>query len=135
MSYPVSELGGVDQSVADKLKKAGIRTSAKLLERAKDPKGRKSLSAATGVPESAILDFANLADLMRLRGVANEYAELLAAVGVDTVRDLRNRNPSNLFKAIAQANGKAPRVRLLPSERMVAKWIAEAKTLPPVMTY
>lgn len=135
MSYPVIEIDGVDQHVAEKLKKLGIRTSAALLDRAKDPKGRKALAASTGLPERTILKFANVADLMRLRGVAREYAELLEAVGVDTVRDLRNRNPANLAKAIAHANGKAPRVRLLPSERMVAKWIAEAKTLPPVMTY
>lgn len=135
MSYPVSDIDGVDQHIAEKLKKVGIRTSARLLERAKDPRGRKALAASTGLPDSAILKFANVADLMRLRGVAQEYAELLEAVGVDTVRDLRNRNPANLARAIAQANDKAPRVRLLPSERMIAKWIAEAKTLPPVMTY
>lgn len=135
MPYPVSDIDGVNQHVVEKLKKLGIRTSVTLLDRAKDPKGRKALAASTGIPESTILKFANVADLMRLRGVAQEYAELLEAVGVDTVRDLRNRNPTNLAKALAHANGKAPRVRLLPSERMVAKWISEAKTLPPVMTY
>ncbi|GLK55936.1 putative flap endonuclease-1-like 5' DNA nuclease [Methylopila capsulata] len=135
MPYPILQIEGVGPESAERLKKAGVRTSATLLDRAKDPKGRKTLAAATGIPASLILSFANRADLMRLRGVGGEYADLLAAVGVDTVKDLRNRNLGNLSKAIRHANAQRSLVRLAPSEKVVAKWIEQAKALPPVMTY
>lgn len=135
MSYPILSIDGVCSETAGKLKSVGVRTSSKLLERAKTPKGRKTLAAASGVEETRILRFANMADLMRLKGVGQEYAELLEAAGVDTVKELRNRNVANLTKAMQQANSKKPLVRLLPSEKVVAKWIAQAKTMPPMMMY
>ena len=131
MSYPIASVGLEHHS---KFRAQGIRTTATLLQRAKDPKGRKLLAAATGIGAAEILQAANRADLMRLRGVGEDYARLLEAAGVDTVKALRNRNVANLVKAIAEANtGK--KVQLLPSEKMVAKWISQAKTIPPVMTY
>lgn len=132
MSYPIASVG---TEYADKFKSVGIRTTATLLDRAKTPKGRKSLAAASGIAEPKILRFANMADLMRLRGVGEEYAELLEAAGVDTVKELKNRNVANLTRALAEANARDNLVRLLPSEKMVAKWISQAKSVPPMMTY
>ncbi|MDR4307500.1 DUF4332 domain-containing protein [Chelatococcus sambhunathii] len=132
MSYPIASVG---TEYADRLKSIGIRTTATLLDRAKTPKGRKSLAAASGIAEPKILRFANMADLMRLRGVGEEYAELLEAAGVDTVKELKNRNVANLTRALAEANARDNLVRLLPSEKMVAKWISQAKSMPPMMTY
>lgn len=135
MTYPILKIEGVGPELEKKLKKAGIRTTKTLLERAKDPRGRKAVAAASGIPESQILKFANIADLMRLKGVGAEYSELLEAAGVDTVKELKNRNPANLSRAILDVNAKHGLVRLPPSENTVAKWIAQAKTLPPMMTY
>jgi predicted flap endonuclease-1-like 5' DNA nuclease len=135
MSYPILSIEGVGPQLATKLKAVGVRTTATLLERAKDPKGRKALAAASGIEESRILKFANMADLMRLKGVGEEYAELLEAAGVDTVKELRTRNAGNLTKAIVELNEKKTLVRLLPSEKTVAKWISQAKTMPAMMTY
>jgi predicted flap endonuclease-1-like 5' DNA nuclease len=135
MSYPILSIEGVGPQLATKLKAVGVRTTATLLERAKDPKGRKALAAASGIEESRILKFANMADLMRLKGVGEEYAELLEAAGVDTVKELRTRNAGNLTKAIVELNEKKKLVRLLPSEKTVAKWISQAKTMPAMMTY
>ncbi|WP_020180464.1 DUF4332 domain-containing protein [Methylopila sp. M107] len=132
MSYPIAS---VCPSCEASFKAAGVRTTATLLQRAKDPKGRKLLAAETGLAGPDILRAANRADLMRLRGVGEDYARLLEAAGVDTVKALRNRNPGNLAKAIAQVNGGDRKVQPPPSERMVAKWILQAKTIPPVMTY
>ncbi|RXF72910.1 DUF4332 domain-containing protein [Hansschlegelia zhihuaiae] len=135
MSYPILSIEGVGPQRAEKLKMLGVRTTATLLERAKDPRGRKALAAASGIEEKKILRFANMADLMRLKGVGEEYAELLEAAGVDTVKELRTRNAANLTKAIVLLNEKKQLVRLLPSERTVAKWISQAKTMPAMMTY
>jgi hypothetical protein len=81
------------------------------------------------------LYWANIADRMRIKGVRKEYAELLQAAGVDTVKELKYRNPINLAKAMADANRKRKLVRLLPSEKMVKRWIENAKLLPLKITY
>ncbi|MFG1185010.1 MULTISPECIES: DUF4332 domain-containing protein [Xanthobacter] len=135
MSYPIIEIEGVGAVYAEKLKAAGITTTEGLLERAKSPKLRKELAAATGIDESRVLKWANMADLMRIKGVGEEYSELLEAAGVDTVKELKTRVPANLTKAMAEANAKRKLVRALPTESMVEKWVAQAKELPPVLTY
>jgi hypothetical protein len=113
----------------------GIRSTDRLLEAARTVKGRKLLATKTGFNEKQLLYWANVADRMRIKGVRKEYAELLQAAGVDTVKELTYRNPINLAKAMADANRKRKLVRLLPSEKMVKRWIENAKLLPLKITY
>lgn len=134
-SYPVAAMRAIAPFHAKQLKASGIRTTAKLLQRAATPKLRKELAEATGIPMSLILDWANIADLTRVRGVALDYAELLVAAGVKTVKDLGRRNGENLVARLAEANRRKPLVELQPSETRVARWIEAAKTLPPGMEY
>ncbi len=135
MSYPIIDIEGIGPKFAEKLGTAGIKTTGNLLDAGKDPKGRKALAAATGIDETLILNWTNKADLMRLKGVAEEYSDLLEASGVDTVKELRNRRADNLTAKMAEVNATRKLVRQLPSEKQVADWIEQAKTLPPVMTY
>ena len=135
MSYPLTDIEGVDATVAAALKSAGVRSTARLLEAAKDPKGRKALAAKSGLSEKQLLCFANSADRMRIRGMAKEYADLLQAAGVDTVRELTYRNPKRLAQSMADANKKRKLVRLLPSEKLIDRWIDHAKKLPPKIKY
>jgi len=135
MSYPIADLEGIAAGVAAMLKSVGIRTTRKLLETAKNPRGRKTLAEKTGLDEKEILRLANMADRMRIKGVGEDYAELLEAAGVDTVRELKYRNPSNLARALANANKQRNLVELLPSEKAVVRWIAYAKTLPLKISY
>ena len=135
MTYPVSEISGIGPDVADRLKLAGIRTTTRLLDLAKGPKERKRLAEKTGLDEKRILSWANTADRMRIKGVGADYAGLLQAAGVDTVKELKYRNPSNLAKAMADANKKRRLVRLLPSEKVVRRWIENARILPLKITY
>ena len=135
MSYPISALDGID-GVTIALKSAGIRTTEKFLEVAKDPRGRKTLSDKTGCDEKDILRWANMADRMRIKGVGEDYAVLLEAAGVDTVRELRYRNPRNLAKSMADANTKRKLgVQLLPSETTIQRWIDHAKRLQLKISY
>ena len=117
------------------LKSAGIRSTDRLLEAARTVKGRKTLAAKTGFDEKQLLCWANVADRMRIKGISKEYAELLQAAGVDTVKELKYRNPLNLAKAMADANKRRKVVRLLPSEKVVKRWIENAKILPLKITY
>ena len=135
MSYPITDIDGIDGEVAMALKSAGIRSTERLLEAARTVKGRKALAEKTGFDEKRLLCWANVADRMRVRGISREYAELLQAAGVDTVKELKYRNPANLANAMAAANKKRKMVRMLPSEKVVCRWIESAKKLPLKITY
>mgnify|MGYP000926546382 FL=1 len=135
MSYPIVDIEGIGPVMAEKLKVAGITTTGGLLDAALTPKARKELAEKSGIDEARILKWANMADLMRIKGVAEEYSELLEAAGVDTVKELKMRNAANLTKAMADINATKKLVRVLPAESMVEKWIAQAKELPPTLTY
>lgn len=135
MSRSIEDLKTIGPDVAASFKSAGIRSTGKLLRAAKDPKGRKALAAKTGLDEKCILRSANMADRMRVKGIGEDYAVLLEAAGVDTVRELKYRNPRNLAKAMADANTKRKLVQLLPSEKAIERWIEYAKRLDLVISY
>lgn len=138
MSYPIEDIEGIGPKYGKMLRKVGIKRTHHLLDRGASKKGRKALAAESKVDETLILKWANMADLMRIRGVGEEYSELLEAAGVDTVKELRKRKPENLHKAMAETNNRKKKnklVRQLPGPVQVEKWVAQAKKLPPVMTY
>jgi predicted RecB family nuclease len=135
MSYPITDINGIDGEAAEILKSVGIRSTERLLDRARTVRGRKMLAMKTGFDEKRLLCWANVADRMRIKGIRKEYAELLQAAGVDTVKDLKYRNPANLANAMAEANKKRKMVRLLPSEKVVGNWIENAKKLQLKISY
>ena len=135
MPYPLTAIPDIDPEVLSVLRKAGIRSTGSLLEKTRTGRQRKLLAEQTGLDSRQLQCWANLADRMRVRGVSTEYAELLSAAGVDTVKELKVRNPANLAKAMAEANQRRKLVRLLPSESVVARWIDSAKELPLKIRY
>ena len=135
MSYPITDLQGIDGHAAAALRSAGIRSTGALLEKARTVRGRKLLAEKTQFDEKQLLCWANGADRMRVKGVSKEYALLLQHAGVDTVKELSYRNPRNLAAALAQANEKHSLVRFLPSEKVVERWIEHAKKLPLKISY
>jgi hypothetical protein len=135
MPYPIKQIDGLDEDEVQKLRAMGIRTTDRLLEEARTPKGRSLLAQGTGASERRILGWANAADRMRIKGMGKGYASLLQAVGVDTVKELRYRNPANLAKAMSEANKKRKLVRFLPSEKLIKRWVKQAQELPPKITY
>jgi hypothetical protein len=135
MTYPITDIDGIDGEAAAILKSVGIRSTGRLLEAARTVRGRKMLAIKTGFDEKQLLCWANVADRMRVKGIRKEYAELLQAAGVDTVKDLKYRNPGNLAKAMAEANRKRKMVNMLPSQKVVGNWIKNAKTLELMIRY
>ncbi|MBV9557132.1 MAG: DUF4332 domain-containing protein [Pseudolabrys sp.] len=135
MSYPLTDIDGIDRDTAVLLKSQGIRSTEALIEAARSVRGRKSLAKKTGIDEKQLLCWVNMADCMRVRGISKEYVDLLRASGVDTMRELKYRNPAKLVTAMADANKKKKLVRLLPSEKVVLRWIDHAKKLPLKITY
>jgi len=135
MTYPITDIQVIGTDIAELLKSDGIRTTVALLQMAKTPKQRLKIALKTGTPEKNVLDWVTAADRMRIKGVGWEYAELLRAVGVRTVNELRFRNPQKLAAAMAEINTKRKLVRLLPSVNTVTRWIETAKILPPLICY
>lgn len=134
-SYSVADIEGVGEKFAAKLAEAGIRTTADLLRECADPKGRKATAEKTGFDAAKLLKWANMADLMRLKGVGGEFAELLEAAGVDTVKELKQRDPENLAAKLAEVNEARKLVRRVPGVQSVGGWIEEAKSTEPILTY
>ena len=135
MTYPLSEIEGLTTYSASKLKSQGIRTTEALLEAARTVKGRKALAAKTGISEQQLLEWANLADYLRIPGMGKAKAELLRASGVNTVRELTHRNPARLAQAMRDANDKRKLVRVMPSEKSVGDLIEKARQLPLKISY
>ena len=132
---PIETIEGIGPVYRSKLGEAGIKFVADLLEAGASRKGREDLVATTGISSALILKWVNMADLMRISGVGEEYSELLEAAGVDTVKELRNRNPENLHEAMLQANLQRKMVRRTPYLSEVQSWVKQAKELAPVITY
>lgn len=135
MSYPIAQIEGIGEVYAEKLKAAGIKTVEELLEKCAAPKGRAALEEATGISHKLILKWTNHADLMRINGVGGQFAELLEGAGVDTIKELRNRNAENLHAKLAEVNDAKNLVNRVPALSEVERMIAQAKELEPVITY
>ena len=135
MTYSITAIEGIDADEAMALKSAGIRTTVKLLEAAKSPKGRKELAAKTELDRRRLLHLANIADKLRIKGMGMGYAGLLCEAGVETVRELQYRNPEKLARSMAEANRKRKLVRFLPSEKLVTRWVEHARKLPQKISY
>lgn len=135
MSYPIETVEGIAKTTGAKLRKAGIATTAAMLSHCANKKGRKEKAKETGLSEKNILKWTNMCDLMRVKGIGEEYSELLEVAGVDTVKELKMRKPENLHAAMKEVNDKKKLVRQVPGLKQVQSWVAEAKKLKPMVTH
>jgi predicted flap endonuclease-1-like 5' DNA nuclease len=126
---------GIGVKYAKDLRKAGVRSTGNLLEKGATPAGRKEIAAASGIGKALILEWVNHVDLFRIKGVGEEYADLLEEAGVDTVVELAQRVPENLYKKALEVNARKKLVRRPPSKKMIAGWVAQAKKLPRKVSY
>ncbi|RTZ98874.1 MAG: DUF4332 domain-containing protein [Deltaproteobacteria bacterium] len=136
VDYRISEIEGIGAVYAAKLRDVGIMTVGGLLEKGKTAKGRRDLSKLSGIDARLILKWVNMSDLFRVSGIGKQYAELLKAAGVDTVKELRNRNPRNLQEKLKETNGSGRQlVRSIPGVKVVEAWVNAAKKMKPEVTH
>lgn len=135
MTYKIIDVEGIGNVNAKKLVEAGINTVDDLLQKAKNPAGRKTIEETTGISGKSILKWANHADLMRINGVGPQFSELLEAAGVDTVKELKHRIAENLQQKLEEINNKRNLVNRVPSVSEVQKMIDQGKELPAIMEY
>jgi predicted flap endonuclease-1-like 5' DNA nuclease len=131
----ITDIEGIGPVFQEKLAAADIKTVESLLEKGASKSGRKAIADASGIAEGKILDWVNMADLFRINGIASQFAELLKAAGVDTVKELRTRNAENLHAALVKTNEEKSLTRVVPSLSKVEDFIAKAKELTPVITH
>lgn len=135
MKYKIIDIEGIGPVYAEKLMAAGIDTDEKLLEKCCKPAGRKALAEETGISEKLILTWTNHTDLMRINGVGPQFAELLEAAGVDTVKEFRHRVAENLQPKLEEVNAAKNICNRVPVVAELQKMIDQAKELPPMMEY
>lgn len=135
MPYKIEEIEGVGPAFAQKLTTVKIGSTDDLLEKCSTSKGRKEVSEKTDISESMLLKWANHADMMRISGVGPQFAELLEASGVDTVKELRTRNADNLATALGQHNEQKKLAKTSPAATVVQGWIDQAKKMDPRITH
>jgi len=129
------KIEGIGGAYEKKLNAAGLFSLQDLLEKGATPKGRKEIADKTGIGDALILKWANRADLFRIKGIGEEYGDLLEAAGVDTVPELAQRKAENLFQKIVEINNAKKLVRKLPAVSQIKNWVEQAKKLPRLLTY
>ena len=135
MDYKIIDIEGIGDVYAQKLIAAGINKVSELLEKCAAPKGRKALAEETGISEKLILKWTNHADLFRINGVGPQFAELLEAAGVDTVKEFRHRLAENQQPKLEVTNAAKNICNRVPAVSEIQKMIDQAKELEPKMTY
>ena len=131
----ITDIEGIGEVSAVKLRAAGVHTTEALLERGRTRRGRRELAAMTGFSEKIILEWVNRADMFRIRGIGSQYSDLLEAAGVDTVRELAMRKAETLTETLAKVNAEKNKVNKLPGLKKVRNWIQIAKSLPKGVEY
>ncbi len=135
MAYKIDQVEGIGEAYAAKLAEAGVKTTDDLLEKCAKKSGREKLAEATGISEKLILKWTNHSDLFRINGIAGQFAELLEAAGVDTVKEFRHRVPANLQPKLEEVNAEKKLCKRVPSVAELEKMIEQAKGLEPLITY
>ena len=134
----IEDIEGIGPVYGGKLRKIDIYWVHKLLETGKTPEGRAEIVQKTGIDHRLILKWVNHADLLRVAGVTPNWAELMEASGVDTVKELQHRVPANLQKKMEETNptnGNGRYAPTVPDVETVSKWVELAKKLEPKITY
>lgn len=133
--YKIEAVEGIGSVYGQKLTSMGIKDTGELLHALSTPLKRSAIAKETGIPEQHISRFSNMVDLFRIKGVGPQYSELLEASGVDTVKELAQRIPTNLLKKMDEVNGARNLSKRIPTEKELTRWVEEAKNLPRVLEY
>ena len=131
----IEDIEGIGPSYGAKLRGVGLAWIKTFLQRCATKVGREEVALSSGINETLILTWANMADLLRLWGVTPDWAELFEAAGVDTVKEIKHRVPANLHAKLTEVNAEKNLARTVPSLEMVTSWVEQAKAIPPVITH
>ncbi len=124
----LTEIIGLDEKHAKKLKKEGISSVEDLLPLTKSQ--IKKLAKKIGVPATVLDTWQEHADLMRIEGVTPVIANALNLIGIDSVKEFANRNVKNTVSKLKELKKEKSNVlKKIPTEKEVGKWVNGAKKL------
>ena len=129
MSHKINEIKGLDPHVAAKMQQAHINTVDDLVNQTQTSHQRTELANQLGVPPSQLTGWLNRANLMRLKGVGTEMANLLEDSGVDSVKELQHRKADMLATKLKETNDAKHITGHVPSHAQLQTWIEEARIL------
>jgi len=125
----LEKLKGISEAQIARLQKAGIGGTEILLKRGSTPDGRKEIARVTRISLNRVTDWVHRSDLMRIKGVDDDYARLLAHAGVHSIVDLSTRNPIELAGEIEIAAAMERLVKRVPSKARLGQWIEQARLM------
>ena len=125
----IDSINGMTHTEATKLRRARVRTTVTFLQIASTRSGRALLTKETGITSPKLLHWAKRAELMKIKNLGKDYADLLEAVGVESVSDLKRRNPESLHEMMNGINKRKKIVDRMPSLKRVTRWIDDSKDI------
>ncbi|MFO0750646.1 MAG: DUF4332 domain-containing protein [Myxococcota bacterium] len=128
---PVENL--VNDAETSALGKAGVATTAALLDQVAQVQSRQKLAAKTGLTFVRLSTLASQVDLLRVSGLGPSMVLLLQAAGVKHTRDLKASSPADLREKMRVANDVQNLAPVIPQEDVIRDWIAQASQLPQVV--
>ena len=129
MSDKLSDIRGMDAESEKKLLEAKINNTDELVEAALDFQKRAALAKQLGIDPKQLTEFVNRADLMRLKLLGKEFANLLEECGVDSCKELQHRVPANLYAKLKEVNDAKKITHHAPSLQQVEGWVVQAKAM------
>lgn len=128
----IEDIEGIGPKMASQLAKANVKTIAQLLDSGKSRAGREALAEKSGIKIDSITAWVKAADLLRISAMTPDWAELLIASGVDSVKELAQRDPANLHATMQKTNTSGAKSISpdVPSADQLGTFIAQAKGMP-----
>jgi len=125
----LKQIPGMELETIQRLRSLGISSSMGLLEKGMLPAGRKRIAEYLGVSSTQILKWVCLSDLLRIKGITNEYALFLLDIGIITSSFLSGYKPEELYSYIKSVSNGSIRISKLPTLNQITNWISQASSL------
>ncbi|MCP0913858.1 DUF4332 domain-containing protein [Legionella sp. 27cVA30] len=129
----IANLESIGVKFTELLKQVGIEHQEQLLARCGPRKERQALAKQLGINAKLLLKWTQQADLARISGIGDDYAELLLQVRIDSVPALAQSNSKKLLSHMQQINEQNNLVKKLPNVTHLESWIEQAKNLPALV--
>ena len=129
IAHQLADIPDIDQSVLPKLFAQNISTTQDLLRHCSESSAIIQLAKTIGVEDFAIQRWLSLADLMRIPELNAEHALLLEATAIYSIMELAQQKPQRLAEKLARQNSSLNILSDLPTESLLASWIAQASNI------
>lgn len=129
----LTRIKGIGNALAKRFHSIDIHSIEDFLLAAATEAQRESLSAAVKQSSAQILRWAQQADLMRVKGIGEDYGLLMRKAGIVSISELQMQTPQSLSHLLKNTNARLKVVDRLPSDTAISDWISQAQALSPIL--